>query len=58
VLALPRWRQLGPLHLDHAAGQPCRGIAIFDPLQPRDQPVALRLPFDQLTRYAIPRAAA
>jgi hypothetical protein len=52
-LALPGWRQFGPLHLDHTAGQSCRGIAIFDPFQPRNQPVALRLPFDQLTRYTL-----
>jgi hypothetical protein len=53
VLALPGRRQVGTLHLDHGARQKCRGIAILNSIQPRDQPVTLRLPFDQLTRYML-----
>jgi hypothetical protein len=53
VFALPERRQVSPLHLDHAARQSCRGIAILYSIQPRDQPVTVRMPFGQLTRYTL-----
>ena len=53
VFALPERWHVSPLHLDHAARQSCRGIAILYPVQPRDQPVAMRMSFDQLTRYTL-----
>jgi len=53
VLALSRWRHVGTLHLYHGTRPKRRGIAILNSIQPRDQPVALRMPFGQLTRYTI-----
>src|SRR3569833_31599 len=58
VFALPERRHVSSLYLDHAARQSRRGIAILYPIQPRDQPVAMRVPFGQPTRYTLACAAA
>jgi hypothetical protein len=53
VLALPGRGHVGPLYLNHGARQNCRRIAILNSLQPCDQSVAVRIPFDHPTRYTI-----
>ncbi len=42
VLPLARWRQRGPVDLDHRAAQRCGRITIFRTLQARDELVAMR----------------